>query len=157
MTRVSLVKFRSYDYHWTQRMIRQQWFRQWLGAVRQQAIVLAIIDPHLCRRMVSLGHNELFNQPHTATNLKSVRFEQYDISYHSTMTLLKTCIRWSSHRKYNYQYRANWWASSNTSIWNVNDIHSNSHPPIKIKHKWRKNYVCFTSSLVIGCIYHLIM
>ena len=31
----------------------------WLGAVRQQAITWAIVDPDLCRHMASLGHNEL--------------------------------------------------------------------------------------------------
>ena len=40
-------------------MISQHWFRQWLGAVRQQAITWANVDPDLCRQMASLGHNEL--------------------------------------------------------------------------------------------------
>ena len=40
-------------------MIYQNWFRQWLGAVRQQAITWANVDPDLCRHMVSVGHNEL--------------------------------------------------------------------------------------------------
>ena len=35
------------------------WFGQWLGAARQQAITRAIIDPDLCRHLVSLGHNVL--------------------------------------------------------------------------------------------------
>ena len=35
------------------------WFRYWLGAVRQQAITLANVDPDLCRQIVSLGLNEL--------------------------------------------------------------------------------------------------
>ena len=38
-------------------MISQHWFRQWLGAVRQQAITLANVD--LCRHVASVGHNEL--------------------------------------------------------------------------------------------------
>ena len=37
-------------------MINQHWF---IGAVRQQAITWANVDPDLCRHMVSLGHNEL--------------------------------------------------------------------------------------------------
>ena len=32
-----------------------------LGAVRQQAITWANVDPYLCRHMASLGHNELIN------------------------------------------------------------------------------------------------
>ena len=40
-------------------MISQYWFRLWLGAVGQQAITWANVDPDLCRHMVSLGHNEL--------------------------------------------------------------------------------------------------
>ena len=33
----------------------------WLGAVRQQVITLANVDPHMCRHMASLGHNKLIN------------------------------------------------------------------------------------------------
>ena len=33
--------------------------QEWLGAVRQQAITWANVDPDLCRHMVSLDHNEL--------------------------------------------------------------------------------------------------
>ena len=40
-------------------MISQHWFRWWLGAVRQQAITWANVDPDLQRRMASLGHNVL--------------------------------------------------------------------------------------------------
>ena len=38
-------------------MICQHWFRQWLGANRQQAITWTNVDPDLS--MASLGHNEL--------------------------------------------------------------------------------------------------
>ena len=40
-------------------MISQHWFRWWLGAVRQQAITWANVDPDLCCHMASLGHSEL--------------------------------------------------------------------------------------------------
>ena len=43
-------------------MISQHWFRLWLGAVRQQAITWANVDPVLCHRMASLGHHELTHQ-----------------------------------------------------------------------------------------------
>ena len=57
-------------------MISQHWFRQWLGAVRQQAITWANVDPDLCRHMMSLGHNELRQKqcttPGTWFNIKTV-------------------------------------------------------------------------------------
>ena len=40
-------------------MISQHWFRRWLGAVRQQAITWANVDPDLCCHLASPGHNEL--------------------------------------------------------------------------------------------------
>ena len=40
-------------------MISQYWLRRWLGAVRQQAITWANVDPDLCHLIMSLGHNEL--------------------------------------------------------------------------------------------------
>ena len=39
-------------------MISQHWLRSWLGAIRQQAITWANIDPDLCCHMAWLGHNE---------------------------------------------------------------------------------------------------
>ena len=45
--------------HRTLLMISQHWFREWLGAVRQQAITWASVDSVLCHFMASLGHNEL--------------------------------------------------------------------------------------------------
>ena len=39
--------------------ISQDWFRQWLGAVSQQAITWANVDPALCRQIASLGHNDM--------------------------------------------------------------------------------------------------
>ena len=46
-------------------MISQHWFRLWLGAVRQQAITWANVDPDLCRHMVLLGQDELRNHQNT--------------------------------------------------------------------------------------------
>ena len=40
-------------------MISQNWFRYWLGAVRQQAITWANFDQDLCLHKTSLGHKEL--------------------------------------------------------------------------------------------------
>ena len=46
-------------------MKSQHWFREWLGAVRQQAITRVNVDPDLCRHMVSLGHNDLIFSQNT--------------------------------------------------------------------------------------------
>ena len=59
MAGASLVKLPSDECHCSLLMIRQHWIRWWLGAVRQQAITWANVDPDLCRHVVSLGHNEL--------------------------------------------------------------------------------------------------
>ena len=59
MFEASLVELPLYECHWASLMISQHWLRQWLGAVRQQAITWANVDPDLCRHMASLGHNEL--------------------------------------------------------------------------------------------------
>ena len=37
----------------------QHWFRWWLGAVRQQVITWANVDPDLCHHRLSLSHNEV--------------------------------------------------------------------------------------------------
>ena len=49
------LKLPSDEYHWALIMISQQYFRQWLGAVRQQAITWA--------NVASLGHSELNPSP----------------------------------------------------------------------------------------------
>ena len=46
-------------------MMSQHWFREWLGAVRQQAITWANVDPYMCQHMASPGHNELNLDPET--------------------------------------------------------------------------------------------
>ena len=40
-------------------MVSLHWFRQWLGAVRQQAITWANLDSDLCHHMALLDNNEL--------------------------------------------------------------------------------------------------
>ena len=44
-------------------MIHQQWFRLWLGAIRQQAITWANVDLDLCHHMASSGHSKLKYDP----------------------------------------------------------------------------------------------
>ena len=60
MAKVSIVELPSDESQWTPPMISQYWFRYWFGAVRQQAITWANVDPDLCRHMASLGPNELY-------------------------------------------------------------------------------------------------
>ena len=50
------MKSLSWKCHRTLLIRSQHWFRQWLGAVRQQAITWSNVDPELCHHMVSLGH-----------------------------------------------------------------------------------------------------
>ena len=52
----------SDECHGTYLKISQNWFRQWLGAIRQQVITWANVDPDLRHHMASLGHNELTGQ-----------------------------------------------------------------------------------------------
>ena len=61
MAGVSLVKLPSDEDQQTLSMISQYLPRSWLGAIRQQAITWANIDPNLCRHVMSLGHNELMS------------------------------------------------------------------------------------------------
>ena len=57
-----LIELTLSECHRTPLLISQYWFRSWLGAVRQQAITWANIDPDPCHQMVSLGNNELTNK-----------------------------------------------------------------------------------------------
>ena len=58
MAEVFLVKLPEAGCNWTLPM-SQLWGRQWLVAVRQQAITCANVDLDLCSHMASPGHNEL--------------------------------------------------------------------------------------------------
>ena len=51
------MKLPSVESSKTQLIFSQHRFRYWLGAVRQQAISGAYVDPDLCRLMASLGHS----------------------------------------------------------------------------------------------------
>ena len=48
---------RVYDGKWNHD--NQDWFRKWLGAIRQQAIACTNADHDLWHHMLSLSHNEL--------------------------------------------------------------------------------------------------
>ena len=63
----------------------QHWSRQWLGAVRQQAIASPNVDPDLCHRMSLLGHvsnhqqlaglfNHLLSQHHRKHQIRILSF-----------------------------------------------------------------------------------
>ena len=72
-------------------MTSQYWFRQWIGAVRQQAITWANVDPDPCRHMASLGRNELTHcgtgMPHGIRDLLSSLFQIMACSLFSTKPL----------------------------------------------------------------------
>ena len=53
------VKLLLWECHNTPLVKLQEWFMQWLCAIRQQAITWADVDPHLCHPIASLDHNEL--------------------------------------------------------------------------------------------------
>ena len=59
MAVISQTKSPSDEHHWTLVMISQQWFRYWLGAVRQQAITWTNLDLNPCCHRTSLSHNAL--------------------------------------------------------------------------------------------------
>ena len=51
------MKLFSGECHKTSLMKSQNWFSQWLGAIRQQAISWTNVDPDLCCHMALLGNN----------------------------------------------------------------------------------------------------
>ena len=70
LAEVSPTKLPSDECHKTVLMISQHWFRQWLGAVRQQAITWANVDPDLWSQMASLGLSQLMGrQMHNLSGL----------------------------------------------------------------------------------------
>ena len=82
------MEFLSGDCHRILPMRSQHWFRWWLGAIRQQAIIGTNVDPHLCHHMVSIDHNELTGMATprgawTSNELQRLDFktEQWDNSF----------------------------------------------------------------------------
>ena len=59
MAVISQAKLPSDEHHGTLMMINQHRFREWLGAVRHQAITWTNVDLDPCRHVASQGHNEL--------------------------------------------------------------------------------------------------
>ena len=59
MAEKCFVRLLSDDFKWTSILTRQHWFREWLCAIRQQAISWTNVDQYLCHHMASLGHPEL--------------------------------------------------------------------------------------------------
>ena len=60
MAELSHVNLALDECHSTLLMISQHWFREWLGAISQQAITWANVDPDLCRHMASLDPTHFF-------------------------------------------------------------------------------------------------
>ena len=66
-------------------VISQQWFKKWLGAVRQQHITWAIVDPDLYRHMASVGHNVLNSLPYWikfTTTIKNLNIDSWYCCYY---------------------------------------------------------------------------
>ena len=87
-------------------MVCQYLFRKWLGALKQQAITWANVDPHLCRHMVSLGHNKL-----KLLLLKSLQYilgtgEQYMESIGALYP--QRPAKWDANNKRNMKYSRYW-------------------------------------------------
>ena len=89
-------------------MISQHWLRQWIGAVRQQAIAWSNIDQDLWFHVVSVGYNgtEWVNQYLFVTTLSCLLFT----------TVLKHLIIWRLpgmylqilNFNYDYQHLSSW-------------------------------------------------
>ena len=58
MVEVSLIKLHSDSYHWASLKKSQHWYRLWLGAVRQQAMIWSKVDWDPCRHSASLSYDE---------------------------------------------------------------------------------------------------
>ena len=54
----NVVKLFFGEFHRSPLMISQHWFWYWLGAIRQQTIIWASVDPDPYRHMEPLGHDE---------------------------------------------------------------------------------------------------
>ena len=81
MAEVYVVKLLSDGCHWTLLVISQHWFRQWLGAVRQQAIIRTSVDQDLQRHMASLGPSEL-------TSINKLFPTKWNVYLATTMVIL---------------------------------------------------------------------
>ena len=61
-------------------MISQHWFRWWLGAIRQQAITWANVDPVFCRHMASLGPNELSSKMYYRKIMQCLQAKRFGVT-----------------------------------------------------------------------------
>ena len=89
----------SGECHITLLTMSQHWFRWWPGAVRQQAITWANVDPHPCRHMTLPGHNEW--QPGYSFIHLFILFEFFKM-YIYFLTLHKYTILYLGQARCNY-------------------------------------------------------
>ena len=107
------VKLVLGECRWAPLIISQHWFRWWLGAIRQQAITWADIDPELCHHMVSLGHNELTHLlvPHICVGGYGQHwFRQWLVAYSVPSHYLNQCwviINWTLRNKLQLNFDQN--------------------------------------------------
>ena len=93
MNWVCPAKWLPGECHRSQLMIHQHRFREWLGAVRQQAFTWANVDPDLGHHMASLGHNELKAYMSIKRGFKMQHFHWF--CWKSVIQILHIFITWS--------------------------------------------------------------
>ena len=84
-----LVSRESYK---TAVMIKQHWFRQWLGVVSQQAITWVTLDPDLRYRQTWLGHNDWLKWHDRILRNKNMNCRR--ITRYTAMRLIKISLSW---------------------------------------------------------------
>ena len=120
------VKLLADECHRTSLMRSQYRFRWWLGAVRQQAITWANVDPYLRCHMALLGHSELFlAYPITETTTTPL-----------TRTWMKTTSKfWQNFKRILFQrvllisqYWFQWWLGAQQAIMiNSGPVHQHAY------------------------------
>ena len=96
-------------------MKTQWWLRWWLGAIRQQAITWANVDPDLCHHMASLSQNEL----------KALVFlQEQEYGKNENLTLLIRCglvitVSFIKVLKTYTLIYENIWSCQATVVWNI--------------------------------------
>ena len=77
--------------HGTSPMISQYCFRQWLGAVRQQAITWANVDLIPSRHMASPGHNVLNLFEETYKNVLEILYHSLTLKHLELLRFIVKC------------------------------------------------------------------
>ena len=120
--------------HTTSLMTSWNWFRQWLGAVRQHAITWGNVDPDPCRHLVSLGPKDwkenafvvdvFVFQGGNVPCIVSILLEIFIVICHNTRAGTYIVNKWSinipdeSRNLFLYvDYIFRWWISIRNTRW----------------------------------------